>query len=77
MNFKALREKAELSVGESSKRLGIKTKTLYKYEAAIRHPSQQVLIKMVDIYMCSTDEVMEAYKFNVEKAVNKYGKINP
>lgn len=77
MTFKQLRERAGLTVKESSKRLGIKPGTLNKYEVAIRHPSQLVMIQMVQVYKCTHEDVMIAYKENLERAVRKFGKTNP
>ncbi|EQC1537799.1 MULTISPECIES: helix-turn-helix domain-containing protein [Clostridium] len=77
MTFKQLRERTNLTVKESSKKLGIKPGTLNKYEVAIRHPSQLVMMKMVQAYKCTHADVMMAYKENLESAVRKFGKTNP
>lgn len=77
MTFRQLRERAGLTVRESAKRLGVKPGTLNKYEIAIRHPSQLVMMKMVQVYKCTHEDVMIAYKENLERAVKKFGKTNP
>lgn len=77
MDFKQLRERTNLSIEEGALKLGVKPETVTKYELAIRHPSQLVLFKMTEVYKCTHEDVMIAYKENIERAVEKYGKANP
>lgn len=60
--FKELRERTGYTTDYVAKKLGIKKTTLYKYEGGHSIPSTSILLKMVDIYKCKYEEVVDAYK---------------
>ncbi|MCH4237516.1 MAG: helix-turn-helix transcriptional regulator [Clostridium tyrobutyricum] len=67
MNFKALRERQNLSLHDAAQKLGIGIQSLYRYENKKRIPSKKILKKIVSVYNCSQQELGEAIFNNLEE----------
>lgn len=50
-----LRERKEWSQGQLGYKIGVNNETIYRWEYDIRKPSCDNLIKLSDIFGCSTD----------------------
>lgn len=61
--FKDIREKKGFSTKYVADKLNIKINTLYKYEEFYSMPSASILLKMQQIYKCTHEELLEAYKY--------------
>lgn len=66
MGFRDIRKRCGLTTEFVSKKLGVKTTTLYKYEQHQVLPSVSILLKMNEVYKCDYSELLEAYKFAKE-----------
>lgn len=75
MTFRELR--GEKSLEEIAKGLGVKPKTIAKYECSVRTPSASILALMPKVYNCNANLVLEAYEYHKKEAIEKHGKINP
>ena len=62
--FKELRIKKGLTTRFAAERLGISLSTFYKIEQSQHLPSLDILLKMKDLYKCTYEEIMSAYKFS-------------
>ncbi|WP_147566663.1 helix-turn-helix domain-containing protein [Clostridium tyrobutyricum] len=67
MNFKALRERQNLSLHDAAQKLGIGIQSLCRYENKKRIPSKKILKKIVSVYNCSQQELGEAIFNNLEE----------
>lgn len=56
-NFKELRMQASLDTKTAAEMLGISLSLLYKIEQGYRMPSRDLILKMSEIYNCSTDQI--------------------
>lgn len=61
--FKILRLQSGKKATEIAEKLEISISTYRKYESLVYLPSASVLTKMNQIYGCTLEEVMEAYKY--------------
>lgn len=52
-----------MSIKEACKKLDLKPQTLQKIETFIRRPSINILIKMGEVYKCSSEELLNIYKY--------------
>lgn len=56
-NFKELRMQAALDTKTAAEMLEISLSLLYKIEQGYRMPSRDLILKMSEIYHCSTDQI--------------------
>ncbi|MHC1683734.1 MAG: helix-turn-helix domain-containing protein [Clostridiaceae bacterium] len=75
--FKTLRKNIGYTTECVADKLGIKVATYRKYECFNRLPGTDILTHMAEIYKCSFDEVVQAYKNAKEVQIKRYGKTNP
>jgi len=52
--FRMIRVRSGLSQEKAALKLGVHVTTLNKYENGHRHPSGKVMLKMVELYKCTT-----------------------
>lgn len=73
--FRTLRERAGLTARYVADKLNIKITTLYKIERNICLPSASILVEMKELYKCTYEEIMSAYKLGrgikIEREVKK------
>lgn len=62
--FKELRIKKGLTTKYASQKLGISLSTFYKMEQSQYLPSTDILLKMKDLYKCTYEDIMNAYKLS-------------
>ena len=62
--FKELRIKKGLTTKYASQKLGISLSTFYKMEQSQYLPSIDILLKMKDLYKCTYEDIMNAYKLS-------------
>lgn len=58
MNIRKLREAADLTPGEVAKHLGLDVSTVYHWEDGTALPRAATLVKLADLYHCTTDELL-------------------
>lgn len=62
ITFKNLRWRSQKSIKEIADFIGVSESTYRKYECLNRVPTIPIVLKMVDIYDCSPQEILEACK---------------
>lgn len=60
--IKLLRLKANLTVEEVAKKLGVKPQTIYKYEEGTSRPRLTTAFRLCEIYNCTLDEIYKGVK---------------
>lgn len=58
MNIRKLREAADLTPGDVAKRLDLDVSTVYHWEDGTALPRAATLLKLADLYHCTTDELL-------------------
>ena len=58
--LKTLRNQAGLSVKEVADRLGETVQTLYRYEQGLRRISLEQILRLVEVYDVTTEEIIKA-----------------
>ena len=58
-NFRTARMNSGLSQEKAAPKLGVHVTTLNKYENGHRHPSGKVMLKMVELYKCTMDQLLD------------------
>lgn len=58
MSIRALREAAGMKQYELAARMGVKQASVCAWESGENYPSVENLMKLADIFHCSTDEVL-------------------
>jgi transcriptional regulator with XRE-family HTH domain len=65
-----------LSQEKAASKLGVHVTTLNKYENGHRHPSGKVMLKMVELYKCTMDELLDM-KSKTPNQENRDNILNP
>jgi transcriptional regulator with XRE-family HTH domain len=58
MEIKRLREAAGLRQYELAARMGVKQASVSAWESGLAYPSAANLLKLADIFSCTTDEIL-------------------
>lgn len=53
---------AGIELNEAVEKLGVSRSTVYKVEQGHLKPSRDLILKMSEVYKCSTDEIFKALK---------------
>lgn len=74
MTFKELRKKSGLTTRYVADELKIKLDTYQKYECFVRLPNASILSQMAEVYKCTGDDILNAYKKSKEIHHERYKK---
>ncbi|GKX65605.1 helix-turn-helix domain-containing protein [Inconstantimicrobium mannanitabidum] len=72
--FGDLRKMSKMSATQTAKKLGISESAYRKYECSNRLPPIPIVIKMLQTYQCSAEDLLEACEFH--NTVRKFRKDN-
>ena len=75
-NFRMARMNSGLSQEKAAPKLGVHVTTLNKYENGHRHPSGKVMLKMVELYKCTMDQLLDM-KSKTPNQENRDNILNP
>lgn len=69
MNFKLLRQRLNISVTDIATKLNISESTYRKYEISVLLPQAETILKMQNIFKCTSDEILNALNYHVNTKV--------
>lgn len=67
LTFKTLRVRSKQEKEEIAKKLGNTLNSYSKYEYSERIPSSKMILELKDAYNCSSDEILLALSFHIER----------